>query len=242
VSATYLVGTSGWHYEGWRGVFYPSNLPRARWLGYYGQHFATVEVNNTFYRLPGEGAFTAWRDASPTDFTFALKVSRFVTHMKRLVDAGSAMRTFLSRAALLGSKLGPLLYQTPPQMKCDEARLESFLSSLPRDLRQVFEFRHPSWFDQKVLDLLRRYNAGFCIYDLPGLASPVVSTADYAYIRFHGSRSLYSSLYNYDELKEWADRIVELGKVARTIYTYFNNDAMGHAVRNARTLRMLLSS
>lgn len=241
MSTTYFVGTSGWHYNDWQGIFYPPGLPKAGWLGYYARHFGTVEVNNTFYRMPGENAVTVWREASPPGFIFALKVSRFVTHMKRLVGTDAAMQTFLSRAALLGDKLGPLLYQTPPQMKRDDGRLEEFLSFLPRRLRHVFEFRHQSWFDDAVLALLRRYNAGFCIYDLPGLTSPVVVTADYAYVRFHGSRSLYSSLYSDDELTAWADKISALGKGVDTVYAYFNNDAQSHAVQNAGTLHGLLS-
>ena len=238
--SVYYIGTSGWHYQDWKGLFYPKDLPKARWLEFYAKHFLTVELNNSFYRLPSEKAFVNWRQDSPKEFTFAVKVSRFITHIKRLKNVDKPLHNFLVRADLLGDKLGPLLYQLPPTMKRDDDRLESFLSILPSPYRHVFEFRHKSWFDNDVFNILKKHNAGFCIFDMPDLASPVVATADFAYVRFHGSSGLYSSNYGDKELRKWAKRIADLGKTLRAVYIYFNNDVAGYAINNARTLARLL--
>jgi uncharacterized protein YecE (DUF72 family) len=230
------VGTSGWVYSHWRGLFYPDGLAQTRWLEFYSQHFATVELNNSFYRLPSEKAFNGWRNRTASSFVYAVKVSRYITHLKRLKNVEEALDNFLVRARILGEKLGPLLYQLPPNMRRNDAVLEAFLQSLPGDLSHVFEFRHETWFDDRVFALLRRYNAGFCIYDMPGLTTPVVATADFAYVRFHGSGALYESCYSDAELAEWADRITRLGQGLISVYVYFNNDSYAHAVGNARTL------
>ena len=233
----YHIGTSGWHYEHWQHLFYPDKLAKAKWLEFYARHFTTVELNNSFYRLPSEQAFAAWRDSSPANFTFAVKVSRFITHIKRLKNSEEPVDTFLTRAKILGEKLGPLLYQLPPNMHRSDDKLESFLSILPQGLKHVFEFRHESWLDDKVFEILRRYNVGLCVFDMPGLTCPLVATTDFAYIRFHGSTGLYSSCYSDDELAEWARRLASLPSKVKTVYAYFNNDAEAFAVRNAMTLR-----
>jgi len=238
MATKYYIGTSGWHYEHWRGDFYPRDLPKTRWLEFYARQFNTVELNNSFYRLPTENAFANWENATPSDFIFAVKVSRFITHIKRLKDTSEALEKFLSRARLLGNKLGPLLYQLPSNMKNDAVRLEDFLKILPDGLRHVFEFRHDSWFDDKTYALLRRYGAGLCLYDMPDFTTPVLATANFAYVRFHGSRALYSSGYTDRELESWAENIKKL-KIS-TVYVYFNNDAGGFAVPNAQMLRGLL--
>jgi uncharacterized protein YecE (DUF72 family) len=232
----YYIGTSGWHYDHWRQLFYPDRLPKAKWLEFYSRHFTTVELNNSFYRLPSEEAFARWRDLSPANFTFAVKVSRFITHIKRLKDSQEPLDTFLGRAKILGEKLGPLLYQLPPSMHRDDKRLESFLSILPPGMKHTFEFRHKSWLDDGVFAILRRYNAGLCVFDMPGLRCPLVATADFAYIRFHGSTRLYSSSYSNDELADWARGIASLPSAVKSAYAYFNNDVEACAVRNALTL------
>ncbi|MDY6917437.1 MAG: DUF72 domain-containing protein [Chloroflexota bacterium] len=234
--ATYCIGTSGWVYRHWREVFYPSKLPQSRWLEFYTSHFSTVELNNSFYRLPTEKAFGGWRDTVPPGFVYAVKVSRFITHIKRLREAEEPVQTFLSRARLLGDKLGPLLYQLPPNMHRNDARLDAFLSLLPTGLRHVVEFRHESWLDEEVFDILRRHNAGLCVFDMPDLSCPLLATADFAYVRFHGATGLYYSCYSDEELAEWAGRIRALGDSLDAVYIYFNNDAAGYAVKNARTL------
>ncbi len=238
----YYIGTSGWHYEHWRGRFYPEKLPKAKWLEFYAGHFATVELNNSFYRLPSEAAFAAWRDSTPANFTFAVKVSRFITHIKRLKDTGEAVDKFITRAKILGDKLGPLLYQLPPNMHRNDERLELFLSALPRGLKHVIEFRHQSWLEEGVFQILHKYNTGFCVFDMPSVSCPLVATADFVYIRFHGSTGLYSSCYSDEELADWAKRLVNLARDLKAIYIYFNNDAEAFAVRNAVTLGTYLET
>lgn len=238
--AEYLIGTSGWHYEHWRGLFYPTGLAKSKWLEFYAQHFTTVELNNSFYHLPSEKAFTNWRESSSKGFVFAIKVSRFVTHVKRLKDVEEPLRKFLSRADSLQNKLGPLLYQLPPNMKRDDGALEAFLAILPPQYRHVFEFRHESWIHDGVFSILGRYSAGLCIFDMPEFTCPVVATADFAYMRFHGSAGLYSSCYSDDELSNWAGKILRLGRNLKTVYVYFNNDAEAHAVKNAKTMARML--
>jgi len=237
MSLNYYIGTSGWHYDHWRNRFYPEKLSRAKWLGFYANNFNTVELNNSFYKLPSENAFANWRDSSSAHFAFAVKVSRFITHIKRLKDTGEAVENFITRAQHLEQKLGPLLYQLPPNMHRDDERLESFLSTLPRIGKHVFEFRHQSWLEENVFDILRKYNIGFCIFDMPSISCPLVATADFAYIRFHGSTSLYGSCYSDEELADWAKRLTNIAANLQAVYIYFNNDAEAFAIRNAKTLR-----
>ncbi len=199
-----------------------------------------MELNNSFYHLPTEKAFTTWRESSPDNFTFAVKVSRFITHVKRLRNLESAPETFLSRARLLEHKLGPLLYQLPPNMKRNDELLDNFLRPLPQEYQHVLEFRHQSWIDDAVFDILHQYNAGLCIFDMPGFTCPLVATSDFAYIRFHGSANIYASCYSNEELAQWAAKIAHLGKNLKAIYIYFNNDAEAFAVKNAATLRKYL--
>ena len=242
MAAKYCVGCSGWHYEHWRGLYYPEGLPKPKWLSFYAQQFGTVELNNSFYRLPSEKAFVSWRESTPENFVFAVKVSRFITHIKRLRNLGTAVDNFLSRAGFLKEKLGPLLYQLPPSMKRNDELLQNFLSTLPSKYQHVIEFRHESWIDEAVFDILRRHSVGLCVFDMPGFSCPLVATSDFAYIRFHGSEGLYSSRYSDEELTQWAQRIARLGQNVRVSYIYFNNDAEAFAVENAMMLRNLLHS
>ncbi|MCK4354404.1 MAG: DUF72 domain-containing protein [Dehalococcoidia bacterium] len=236
ISAKYHIGCSGWHYDHWRVLYYPERLPKPRWLQFYARQFSTVELNNSFYHLPSEKAFATWKESTPNNFVFAVKVSRFITHIKRLRNLGSAVENFLSRACLLQDKLGPLLYQLPPSMKRNDKILEDFLSSLPQEYRHVFEFRHESWLSDSLFQILRRHNAGLCVFDMPGSTCPLVATSDFAYIRLHGSATLYSSCYSDKELAQWAKKIVQLGEKVEAVYVYFNNDAEAFAVKNALTL------
>lgn len=236
----YYIGTSGWHYDDWKGRFYPEKLPKTKWLEFYAQHYTTLELNNTFYRLPTENAFLNWYNASPQGFSFAVKVSRYITHIKRLKDCEEALANFMSRSALLKEKLGPLLYQLPPGLHRDDTLLSDFLSKLPRELRHVIEFRHASWLVKEVYDMLRQHKVGFCVFDMPKPACPLLATADFAYIRFHGKESLYSSCYTDEELAGWAGRIAELAQNLDSVYIYFNNDIGGYALKNAETIRGFL--
>ena len=241
MSINYRIGCSGWYYDHWRGLFYPEALPKTKWLQFYAQRFNTVELNNSFYHLPSEKAFITWKESTPNNFTFAVKVSRFITHTKRLRNLNSAVENFLSRAYLLQNKLGPLLYQLPPNMKRNDKILESFLSSLPQEYQHVFEFRHESWLNNSVFKILRRYNANLCIFDMPDFTCPPVITGDIAYVRFHGSTSLYSSCYSDNELSQWAEKIIQLKKRANIVHIYFNNDTEAFAVQNATTLTRFIS-
>lgn len=238
MSLDYFIGTSGWHYDHWRDRFYPRELAKAKWLEFYASHFTTVELNNSFYRLPSEAAFDNWYRSTPDNFTFAVKMSRFITHIKRLRNTGDAVERFIASAIILKEKLGPLLYQLPPNMHRNDEVLELFLSTLPRGMKHVFEFRHQSWFHQSVFEKLHKYNAGFCVFNMPSSVScPLVATADFAYIRFHGSTGLYASCYSDEELADWARKLTDLGANLKAVYIYFNNDAEAFAVRNATTLR-----
>jgi uncharacterized protein YecE (DUF72 family) len=242
MGAKYYIGCSGWHYEHWRGLCYPKELPKLKWLSFYAQQFNTVELNNSFYRLPSEKAFNTWQESTPDNFAFAVKVSRFITHIKRLRNLDASVDNFLSRAALLKEKLGPLLYQLPPSMRRNDEVLDNFLSTLPSEYQHVIEFRHQSWIDEKVFGILRRHNVGLCVFDMPGFSCPLVATSGFAYIRFHGREGLYSSRYSDAELARWAQRIDRLGQNVRVSYIYFNNDAEAFAVENATMLRDLLQS
>jgi uncharacterized protein YecE (DUF72 family) len=235
-----FIGTSGWHYDHWRGNFYPQELSKRDWLNYYSQNFNTVEINASFYRLPRESTFDTWYRSVFKGFCFSLKVSRFITHIKRLKDSQEPLRTLTIRAEHLGNNLGPLLYQLPPNMHRDNIRLETFLRLLDNRLRHIFEFRHQSWMDDSVFELLKKYNAGFCVYDMPGFTSPVTATTDLAYVRFHGRDNLYSSCYRDSELADWAKRLEKMSSNLQNLYIYFNNDAGGFAIQNARTLRKYL--
>lgn len=236
MTAQYYIGTSGWVYGHWRERFYPPHLAQALWLQFYARQFSTVELNSSFYRLPSERAFLHWGESTPPGFLFAIKASRFITHIRRLRNVEASLESFFARAKLLGDKLGPILYQLPPQMPRRDAVLEDFLRLLPRGLPHVFEFRHPSWLEEDVFAIMRRYGVGLCVFDMPDFPCPQAVTADFAYFRFHGSTGLYSSNYSEAELDAWAERIKRLASDLRAVYIYFNNDVEAHAVYNALSL------
>ena len=240
MTAEIRIGTSGWHYRHWVGTFYPDDLKPARMFEYYQRFFDTVELNNSFYRLPTPEAFQTWRDAAAPDFRFAVKGSRFLTHNKKLKEPQQALDNLLPRAELLGKKLGPILFQLPPKWKLNSERLEAFLQALPKDRRYAFEFREPSWHTQAVYDILRRHNAAYCIYELAGFHTPIVVTADFAYVRLHGPGGKYQGCYAGEKLCEWADRIVQWSRKLRAIYVYFDNDDSGYAPQNALELKQQL--
>lgn len=235
------VGTSGWVYKHWRGVVYPKPLPVKHWFAHYATKFDTVEINNSFYRLASEDAYGEWRQQAPPGFLYAVKASRFLTHMKKLKDPVEPLANVLRRARLLGPHLGPVLYQLPPRWRCDPGRLRAFLELLPRDVTQVMEFRDPSWYTHAVRELLEAHGVGFCIHDLRGVPSPEWVTARAVYVRFHGPTGhAYAGGYPRERLRSWADWIAERRHVGHDVYVYFNNDDAGHAVFNALTLRDLL--
>jgi uncharacterized protein YecE (DUF72 family) len=238
---TYRIGTSGWHYPHWRERFYPAGLPSSEWLGFYARHFSSVEINASFYRQPSLATVRHWRDSVPASFTFAIKASRTITHMKKLRDPQKPLRALLAMAQALGPKAGPLLFQLPPRWHSNPERLAAFLRNLPTHRECVFEFRDPSWHNPQVYALLRRHNAAFCIYDLAGFEAPHALTADFAYLRLHGpSTHAYAGAYSVAALAAWANEIRGWRKLRR-VYVYFDNDEAAHAVDNARQLHDLLA-
>ncbi len=235
------IGTSGYIYRHWRGVFYPESLPVSRWFAYYSQRFDTVEINNTFYRLPAADVFVDWRAQAPPGFLYAIKASRFLTHRKKLKDPAQPLEALLPRARELGPHLGPVLYQLPPRWKCNLERLRDFIALLPRDLSHVFEFRDPSWCNPAVRDLLTETGMSFCIHDMRGSASPDWVTGPLAYLRFHGPTEVkYAGCYSPAQLRRAAAQVRELQNAGHDVFAYFNNDGGGYAVKNALGLRALL--
>lgn len=233
-----LIGTSGWNYDHWRQVFYPRGLKQSRWLRYYSSRFRTVEVNATFYRLPRPEYVERWRDTVPPDFVFAVKGSRFITHIKRLSDCGEPLERFMDTISGLDAKLGPILWQLPPRMKRDDERLAAFAASLTGKGRHTFEFRHPSWFCEDVYRILEDAGAALCIPDHPGLPQALVLTAGWTYIRLHYSGRY--GLYSKPSIAKWARIISEFSESGCDVYLYFNNDMQGYAIRNAEQLQAQL--
>lgn len=235
------IGTSGFHYKHWKGPFYPQKMPAAAMLDFYTQHFDTVELNNSFYRLPSVEAFECWRDATPANFIFAVKASRFITHNKKLKDPENAVDNLLPRAARLGQKLGPVLFQLPPKWRVNPERLRNLLLILPREIRYAFEFRELSWISPEICAILREFNAAFCIYELAGYHTPISVTADFAYVRLHGPENgKYQGSYNEQRLEQWARQIGSWARELKAIYLYFDNDQSGYAAANALRLREMI--
>lgn len=234
------VGCSGWVYKHWCGIFYPEGLPQKRWFERYAEEFDTVEINASFYRVPLAATFEGWRDKAAPGFRYAVKVNRFITHMKKLLDCEAEVDRFIDLARPLGDRLGPLLYQLPPSLHKDIGRLDAFLSRLPRDVEQVVEFRHKSWYDEEVLALLDRHGVGFVAHDLKGLVSPRWASGRTAYVRFHGSAGKYWGRYSDEALLEWADWLTRQSRSGKSCWCYFNNDIHGHAIDDARTLKSIV--
>jgi len=282
------IGTSGFSYPHWgEGVFYPQGLPQAKWFEYYCQHFKTVELNVSFYRLPKKEVFAGWRRKAGEKFVFSVKGNRYITHIKRLKDCREAVERFFevveglrigaevgcrlsessnaSVPAALGLGIRPapfragssediasrqpsprhrdvVLWQLPPQMKASQERLESFLKILPQGWRHAFEFRHESWLNDEVFKLLKSFKAAVVFQDYPDWPITEEITADFIYLRFHGKTGLYSSCYSKKDLKAWAEKINQWKRKRLDAYVYFNNDALGYAVENAKALGALVKS
>ena len=261
-----IIGTSGFSYPHWgKGVFYPRSLTQAKWFEYYCQHFETVELNVSFYRLPKKKTFVGWRQRAGKDFVFAVKGSRYITHIKKLKECREPVKKFFKAASpLLGGltswEVRPrqvMLWQLPPRFKANVERLSDFLQFLPhfwtepqaqhhsgsvkhRGWRHAFEFRDKSWLNREVYKLLRKYNAAVVFQENPGWPITEKITADFVYLRFHGRAHLYSSCYTENELRNWAKKIKSWQKKGLDCFAYFNNDALGYAVENAQKLRQLV--
>ena len=234
-TAVVRIGTSGYQYKHWRSVFYPNDIPQKRWFEYYAAHFDTVEINNTFYHLPEAHTFEDWRQRSPDGFLYALKFSRYATHLKHLKDPAQPIDTFLERANRLRDHLGPILVQLPPQWNVDVDRLECFLQAVSADNRWAIEFRNPGWLCENVYDVLRKHQVALVIHDLlPD--HPVILTTDWVYLRYHGAAG-EAGKYSRDYLHRQAEAIRAFQQSGHTVYAYFNNDIGGFAVSNALDLK-----
>jgi uncharacterized protein YecE (DUF72 family) len=232
-----LIGTSGWTYDGWRGPFYPADVPKKDWLRYYGRQFHTAEINGSFYRTPSLEAVRAWREQTPDDFVFAWKASKFITHWKRLsAKSDNSIALMETRLAALGDKVGPILFQLPPRFTADRERLASFLKMLPKRRRYAFEFRHASWYEEKVFGLLRDHDVALCISDHHDAPSPWEATAQHVYLRGHGPGGHYKDNYSLAELRRWAGEIRTWRRQRRIVHVYFDNDQKSAAPIDARRL------
>ncbi len=244
-----LIGTSGWMYDHWEGVFYREGASPEELLPAYAESFRTVEVNNTFYQLPNAGTVEGWCRRTPAEFVFAVKANRYITHMKNLLQPQGPVSRMMERLDGLGDKLGPVLFQLPPGWRVNADRLASFVDLLSREgaipaargHRYAFEFRHQSWYTDPVYDILERSGCAFCIHDHRDAPSPRRVTADFVYLRFHGRRGRYEGKYPAADLSAWADAIAGWHDRGLDVYGYFNNDFRGYAVENARELIELLN-
>jgi len=237
------IGTSGWIYRHWDETFYSNKLSSSEKLNFYSKHFNTAEINYSFYHLPRPSTYQNWYNQTPADFIFAVKASRFITHIKKLQKIEEIWKQFLGNALNLKEKLGPILFQFPPSFKATKEnikRLENFLKLITiHRLRFAFEFRHNSWCNKKTYQLLKKYNVAWAIADSPSWPKAEIVTADFVYIRMHGSKVLFSSKYTKRELEDLAQKIKNWLKEEKDVYCYFNNDAYVYAIKNAKELLKL---
>ncbi|PXX90797.1 DUF72 domain-containing protein [Marinobacter vulgaris] len=231
------IGTSGWNFDSWRGSFYPQGLGVKDLLHEYASSFDTVELNNSFYQLPAKTSVEEWLEASPGGFLFSVKASRYLTHMKKLKDAGEGLDRFLAAVEPFGSKLGPLIFQLPPRWRVNVSRLTEFLDQLPAGHRYAFEFRDTSWLCDEVYEVLEKNNAALCYYDFKGYRSPPVATADFVYVRLHGPEErAYTGSYDGRTLAGFAQRFVNWEREGKDVFCYFDNDDKACAPRDAQRL------
>jgi len=234
------IGTSGWTYPHWQQIFYPPDWPTTQWLEYYARQFDTVELNATFYRLPKLKTFENWKQKTPDTFVWSVKASKYITHTKRLRDSQEPLERLYTTAAGLGDKLGVVLFQLPPSLEFEEKTFRQFCEFLNRDLRHALEVRHDSWISDRLFASLRQYNVALCVADTAGrYPFQQVVTADFMYVRLHGSTKLYGSNYSEEDLRVWAEKIKSWGM---DTFVYFDNDFEGQAVQNAKRLKDLLAT
>jgi uncharacterized protein YecE (DUF72 family) len=235
------IGCSGWNYRHWRGLFYPRGLPQRDWFSCYAAHFETVEINNSFYRLPPAETFAKWRDQAPPGFCYAVKANRFLTQAKKLKECEEPLARMMAPFRELEPKLGPILYQLPPRFRINLERLESFLALLPGDVTTVFEFRDASWHIPETFALLDRHGASLCVHDMAGSATDRVAVGPVAYLRFHGAGGKYRGRYPDDALRSWAGWMTRQARGGRPVWAYFNNDIGGAAIEDAQALKAMVA-
>jgi uncharacterized protein YecE (DUF72 family) len=240
MTGTVRIGTSGWEYRHWAGRFYPRDLPRDEWLERYATEFDTVELNNSFYRLPNREQFAHWGRRVPSEFRFAVKASRYLTHLKRLREPEEPTDRFWTRARHLGARLGPVLYQLPPRWTPDLDRLGTFLRAVPHD-PQAIEFRDRRWYTASTFEMLDGAGVALCLHDMPGSATRPRPIGPFVYLRFHGAGATYAGSYSSQRLSAWADRIAAWAGDGIPVWAYFNNDASASAIRDASRLRAFVS-
>ncbi len=240
---TVRIGTSGWSYDHWADVLYPPGLPAARRLQRYVEVFDTVELNASFYRWPKDSTFAGWREQVPDGFTISVKAHRGLTHYRRLASPEPWIERFETCWQSLGDRRGVLLVQLHPELRRDDARLDSFLAGVPTSIRVAVELRHPSWNAAEVYAVLESHRAAYVVMSGPGLPCIPRATTDFVYVRMHGpdAGEMYTGSYPAGELRHWADRIADWDREGLDVWMYFNNDLGGHAVRNALSLRELVS-
>jgi len=238
--ARLLIGTSGWVYPHWRGVFYPDDLRERDWFEYYSRFFKTVEINNSFYRLPSRQVFESWKKMAPPDFLFTVKANRFITHIKRLRDAADSVKKFYENLEGMKDKCAAVLFQLPPRWKLDLERLKNFLIDIPKSYRLVFEFRDETWLVEPVFEILREHRAALCFADRPFYPGPKDITSNFCFYRMHGGRGELAPGYTEKELRCLTEEIVSHLLEDRDVFAYFNNDYAGYAVENALALEKLI--
>jgi uncharacterized protein YecE (DUF72 family) len=233
------IGTSGWNYNHWRELFYPKDCAKSKWLEFYAKHYETVELNASFYGLPKPQTFENWRDRTPDNFLWAVKANRYITHIKRIKDIREPLQRFFSSVELLKEKLGPILFQLPPTLSFDEAVFSGFCQHLKGNHLYTLEVRHPSWAQERAIDILRDNNIALCVSDTAGRYPYIEEdTATFIYIRLHGSKKLYASEYSEEELQTYARKIRDW---AKDVYLYFDNDYGGYAIKNAKRMKEILA-
>ncbi len=241
MESTYYIGTSGWTYEGWKGLFYPSDLPDAERLIYYSQHFNTVELNSSFYHLPRAKTVTHWAEITPANFIFSCKASRYLTHIKKLSDYQNGLKNLFNSLENLHEKLGPILFQLPPKWALNLERLSLFLSALPTDYQYTFEFRDRSWLCNETFDLLKKFHIALCFYDFRGYQAPYEVLSDFIYLRLHGPlETPYEGHYPNHSLLQYAKHMHDWSKSESKIFCYFDNDQKVAAPQDAKQLIKLL--
>ena len=234
------IGCSGWNYPHWRNAFYPDRLPVRAWFAFYAEQFDTVEINNSFYRLPKAETFDAWRNQASPGFVYSVKANRFITQAKKLKDCEEPVARMIAPTRHLGQTLGPILYQLSPMLGMNLDRLEAFLGLLPTDLTHVFEFREKSWYTDATLALLDRFRAGFVVHDFPEKLSPRWASGNLAYVRFHGGIGKYYGRYPDEVLLDWSDWMIRHATAGRSVWAYFNNDIGAAAIDDALRLKAMI--
>lgn len=237
-----FIGTSGWSYADWRGRFYPHELPRKEWLAWYSTRFRSAEINGSFYRTPKIESVEGWRAETPANFRFSWKASQFITHWKRLsASSANSLELMKTRLAVLGPKCGPILFQLPERFHADPARLDDFLAMLAPKRRYAFEFRHASWYEDSVYELLSKHNAALCISDHHRAPAPWIATARHVYVRGHGPTGKYKGRYSERTLATWAAQLECWLGSKKAVYVYFDNDQKGAAPKDAARLMRMCS-